>query len=63
MELYLTARGVTCHNDSLSSKEGLVISCVLPTQGLVSSGGPTATLGPMFHGRQPKAVEQPSSWS
>jgi len=41
----------------------VIISCILLTQGLVSSGGPTATLGPMFRSCRPKAVEQPSSWS
>jgi len=39
-----------------------VVSCVLPTPGLVSSGGPAATLGTDVS-RLPKAVEQPSSWS
>jgi len=46
---------VSCH------LKKVVVSCVLPTQGPVSSGGPTATLGtdvsrlPYW----PKAVEEP----
>ena len=46
----------------LSSEEGRH-QLFLSTRGLVSSGGPTATLGPMFRGCWSKAVPQPPSWS
>jgi len=42
-----------------SNLKKVVVSCVLPTQGLVLSCGPTATLWTdMFHSCHPKAVEQ-----